>query len=366
MKIVGIITEYNPLHNGHLYHINKVKEISNCDVLVCVLSGNYVMRGNLSCIDKYNKTKFALQSGIDLVIEIPFYYVNNSSDIFAYGAVSLLNKIGVEEIYFGSETNDINYLYQIYNQTKSLDFNNKIKEELKNGISFSKAYQNALGTTINSNDILGIEYIKANEELNASIKMYTIKRENANYNDSLINNSSIQSASYIRTISNPSEFVPEYVNEYLLNNQKRDIKDLFELINHQINILSITELQEILNINEGIENRFKSNLNLDYDSFINNTITKRYNINKINRSLLNILFNFKKDDFKKVEPDYIHVLGFNEKGKKLLNMKKKEVNIFTKLPLNSTDKMIILQNKVDNLYNYKYNIENDKINLIKG
>jgi predicted nucleotidyltransferase len=100
MKIVGIITEYNPLHNGHLYHINKVKEISNCDVLVCVLSGNYVMRGNLSCIDKYNKTKFALQSGIDLVIEIPFYYVNNSSDIFAYGAVSLLNKIGVEEIYF--------------------------------------------------------------------------------------------------------------------------------------------------------------------------------------------------------------------------------------------------------------------------
>ena len=119
MKIVGIITEYNPLHNGHLYHINKVKEISNCDVLVCVLSGNYVMRGNLSCIDKYNKTKFALQSGIDLVIEIPFYYVNNSSDIFAYGAVSLLSKIGVEEMLllrFGNTT----YHILIVKQTISI------------------------------------------------------------------------------------------------------------------------------------------------------------------------------------------------------------------------------------------------------
>ena len=196
MKITGIITEYNPFHNGHLYHLNTAKKVTNCHGIVCIMSGNFVQRGEPAIIDKWKRTEMALLNGVDLVIELPTFYAVSSAEFFAKGAVDILNNIGVvDNIFFGSECGDINLLYKIAEvlTKEPKEFKLKIKENLKSGVTYAKAREKTLIDILdnedlneilsNSNNILGIEYIKAIIKSNSSITPLTMKREGSKYND---------------------------------------------------------------------------------------------------------------------------------------------------------------------------------------
>ena len=181
MKIVGLIVEYNPLHNGHKYHIEKVKSESKADILIAVMSSSFTMRGELSLFDKFTKTNQALNSGIDIVIELPFILTVQNSDLFAKHAVSILNLAKVNEIWIGSESNDPFRFENCYNEFQKPSNQAKIKELLNSGMS----YKMATNTIFNlpSNDLLGYSYYKAIKDNNYNILLNTIKRVGDNYLD---------------------------------------------------------------------------------------------------------------------------------------------------------------------------------------
>ncbi|MDD2208628.1 MAG: nucleotidyltransferase family protein, partial [Bacilli bacterium] len=162
MEIIGIICEYNPFHNGHSYHINKIKDLYPNSLIILVLNGYFLQRGEVSILSKEDKVKIALDNNVDLVIEHPFVYASNSADIFAESAVAILNQMGAQKLIFGSESNDIDYLTKSAQEQLNDKFNNKVKEYLKTGVNYPTALNKSLSTKLNSpNDLLGVAYIKA-------------------------------------------------------------------------------------------------------------------------------------------------------------------------------------------------------------
>ncbi len=349
MKSVGIICEYNPFHNGHIYHIEKVKEMYPNYIIVLIMSGNYTERGDISLIDKWHKTKIALQY-VDLVIELPFPFSTQSADIFAYGSTQLLKELKVNAFVFGAES-DYDTLYKAAIIQNDKKFNNLVKKYLEKGINYptalSKTTYDLTKIKIDKpNDLLGISYIK--NLLNSNIEIKTIKRTNDFHNSDL--NNSIISASTIRNLlkekKDISKYVPAETLKYLKNH------DYFPYLKYKI-ISEINNLNIYQTVDEGIEGRIKKyiyNAN-SLEELINNIKTKRYTYNKIKRMLLHILCGFTKDHAKIMKNiEYIRVLGFNKKGQKYLNKIKKELNLplVTKYYKNA---MFDFEIKVDMLYN---------------
>ena len=193
-KVLGIVAEYNPFHNGHLYHIEKSKKLSNADLTICIMSGNFTQRGEPAIIDKWSRTKMALEAGIDLVIELPLIYSISSAENFAYGSINILNKLGiVDAISFGSEAGDINILNSIadilHNQPK--EYVSLLNHELSKGVSYPKAQEKAVlmylgdirryaNVLSSPNNILGIEYLKAIKRIKSNKKRYWHKKVSYN------------------------------------------------------------------------------------------------------------------------------------------------------------------------------------------
>ena len=182
MEVIGIICEFNPFHNGHVYFINEIRKRFPNDILVLALSGYFTERGEVSLLSKYDKTHLALEYNIDLVLELPTLYTSNSADIFAFAAVDALNEAGVSKIVFGSESNDVEKLKLIANKFSNKNTQEKIRKLLKEGSNYPTSLSKALNENIKSNDILGISYIKAINAINDKIEPITIERTN-DYND---------------------------------------------------------------------------------------------------------------------------------------------------------------------------------------
>ncbi len=335
--MVGIICEYNPFHNGHLYHLNKVKELFPNEVITLVLVGNFLNRGDVSVINKWDKTKLALDYGIDLVVELPFAFATQSADIYAYGAISILDNLKCDYLVFGSELNDIDVLYKI------ADTNIDIKDLLKKGYNYPKAIDIALKDKINisintPNDLLGISYIKAIKKLNSNIKPITIKRTN-DYHDTKVN-SEISSATSIRKLIYDNNDISQYVpnTNYIKN---INLNDFYLIIKHKIMTEDLTKYQDIdISINSLLKkNILKSN---NIEELISNVKHKNYTYNRIKRCLVHILCCLDKKDYKL---EHIRILGFNNKGRQYLNKIKKEVT----LPLLTNYENYELL--VDNIYN---------------
>jgi predicted nucleotidyltransferase len=177
MDVIGIICEYNPFHNGHLYHINKIKEMYPNSLIVLVLNGYFLERGEISILTKEDKVKISLDNNIDIIAELPFVFGSQSADTFAEAAVIILNYLGVQKLVFGSECNDIDLLTSIASKELKENLNQKIKENLKEGCNYPTALNKSLGININTpNDLLGISYIKAIIKNKLKIKPITIKR----------------------------------------------------------------------------------------------------------------------------------------------------------------------------------------------
>lgn len=332
-KIIGIIGEYNPIHLGHIYQINEIKKKYPKSLIILITNTSFTERGDVSILNKWDKTKISLENNIDLVIELPFPYATQSADIFANGALKILNYLKINILAFGSESNQIEKLSAIAKtQLVNKDYQKKVKDYLKTGINYptalSKALEDILGYTISEpNDLLGISYIKEIIRNNYPIIPITIKRIGSYHETETTTN--IASASLIRKKiqenQSISQYIPNNTEKYLYKNLT--LENYFPYLKYKI--ISEKDLSIYQTVDEGIENRLKKEiLNTNsWQELIEKLKTKRYTYNKINRMLVHILTSFTKEEAKKIKIDYIKILGFNTSGRNYLNQLKKEIKI---------------------------------------
>jgi len=378
-KVLGLILELNPPHNGHKYFIDKAKEIVKPDLTIAVMSTNFSMRGDIMVLDKFTKTKIAMQMGIDLILELPTLGSNCSADYFALNCISILNNFNVTDIAFGVELDNKEKLQTLVNIVKSDEFNYMIKQNLNSGFSYSTSCNKSLSAItsdlelINNfslpNNTLGIQYIRSIDQVNPNINYHLVKRIENNYYDQS-DTGSISSATSIRNKLSNNEscdnmiFIPDF--DYQFIDQNNAYNNLFLLLKYKL-IINNYNITNILGISEGIENRLLNSIKEcnNYNDFINKVITKRYPVNKIKRILLNILLNIYENN--NIICDYNRILGFNENGenhiKSLPNDIKKNIitsfknvnNNIANIELNCTSLFGIITNSKD-LYLQEYNI----------
>ncbi|MFA7688972.1 MAG: nucleotidyltransferase, partial [Bacilli bacterium] len=359
MNTIGIICEYNPFHNGHLYHINKIKELYPNHTIICVLGGEFMQRGEISVLNKCDKTDIALNYGIDLVIELPFIFASQSADLFAKGAIQILKTLKVDKLVFGSESNDINNLINLAkNQINNNQYNKLVKKYMDEGVNYPTASNKALKDMNNKaidtpNDILGLAYIKQIIIQKADIKPITIKRINdyhdLNLKDRITSASSIRKA--LKKGKNIKKYIPKLTYQYLNKIELPNEEKYFQLLKYKI--LSDNNLSQYQTVDEGIENRIKKYIlsSNNIDELIERIKTKRYTHNKINRMLAHILVGFTKEEAKSNNIKYIRILGFNKKGQKYLNSIKKEIEvpIITNYS-NIKDNLLDIDERANNIY----------------
>lgn len=332
-QIIGIIGEYNPIHLGHIYQINKIKKTYPNSLIILITNTVFTERGDVSILNKWDKTKISLENNIDLVVELPFPYATQSADIFANGALKILNYLKINILVFGSESNEIDKLSNIAKtQLINKKYQEKVKDYLKTGINYptalSKALKDILGYTISEpNDLLGISYIKEIIKNNYPIIPIAIKRIGSYHETETETN--IASASLIRKKiqenQSISQYIPNNTEKYLYKNLT--LENYFPYLKYKI-ILE-KDLSIYQTVDEGIENRLKKEIfnTNSWKELIEKVKTKRYTYNKINRMLVHILTSFTKEEAKKIKIDYIKILGFNTSGRNYLNQLKKEIKI---------------------------------------
>lgn len=314
MKACGILCEYNPFHNGHIHHIQETKKLVQPDVLVCVMSGNFVQRGESAICNKWERAKVAVEHGCDLVIELPFIYSTQSATYFAKGGMDCLKLAQVSDVVFGSESNDIEILKTF--STKNPD---TFKELKKQGISSAKAYEKIYGP-MNANDILGLNYLK--ELKDSLITPHTIQRTN-NYHEKELN-THFSSATSIRKAvfehqdyqkSTPMQNLP---TTFSMNNY-------YPLIRQLLLSSDIDDLKQLFLMDEGIEGHLIKHAKKasSYEEFITSCTTKRYSKASIQRTLVHLINQTKKSTVNHLPPiTTLRVLAYNDTGKKYLKQLK--------------------------------------------
>ena len=369
--IVGIIAEYNPFHNGHLYHIEKVKEMFPDSPIILVLGGNFTERGDISMLDKWEKTAIAIKNGIDLVVELPFPFSCASADIFAKGAISILNYLGVTDLIFGSESDDIEGIKKLVEtELFNENFDNLVQVYLRMGYNYptslSKALEDITGDCFKlPNDILGISYVKAIYSNNYKITPHTIKRTN-DYHSKELKSKSINSATSIReALLNNKEIkdsVPSITYNYLKNKKIPKLDDYFNLLKYKI--ISCNDLTIYNLIDSGIATKLKKEIlnSYSFDELINKVKSKNLTYSRLSRTLIYILCDYTKEQAKEFKDiKYIRLLGFSNKGKEYLNKIKKDVDIpiiskFTR----EKDKMLEYEYQITKIYSLVFDKDKAK------
>ena len=401
-KVLGIVAEYNPFHNGHFYHMQESKKITEADSCICVISGNFTQRGEPSIVNKWAKTYMALCYGADLVIELPTIYSISSAENFASGAIKIFDSLKiVTDISFGAECNDLATLNNIANVFYSEPANYKtiLNHELKRGLSYPMARENAVlmylndikryaNVLSNSNNILAIEYLKALKQQKSMIQPNIVPRKNVYYNDQKIVDD-FASATAIRKLMLNREYaevrkvVPRSTyqiigEEYKKNHIILGIKKYEKEIIYALRVMPIEEIQNLPDVNEGLEFAIKkaaSETN-NIEELIEKVKSKRYTQTRIQRILLYVLLGITKkdmEDSKKMVP-YVRVLGFNSRGKILISEimnQNPKLNMITsvgkyvnkKMPKNKQlTRMLDLDINATNIYTLGYGGES-KANL---
>ena len=359
MKVVGIICEYNPFHNGHLYHLNKAKEMAGDGIVIAILTGYFSMRGDISVINKFDKVKTAIDNGVNITIELPYLLGTQNADIFAYNSVKLLSEMGIDEIVAGSECNDINIIKEALNLENNKDFQTMIKDNLNKGLSYRKSYSLAIekyDINLSSNDMLNVKYLQAIEKVNKEIKLTLIKRINNNYNDIDLNNSNIQSATAIRMATDIEKYVPEAINTIYKEKGFYELNAFTPILKH---LLLTQNLHDTFGASEGIENSF----NIDFDTIdnlIDSLSTKRYTKSRIRRFISYIITQTNKDTYSITDDFKVRVTGFDELGQTYLSKIKKEVSYFTRL-INNIDKIYDKELMIAKIFSNIYNEDFIKI-----
>ena len=332
MKVIGLIAEYNPFHNGHLYQINKIKELYPDSIIIAVVSSSFTQRGDISILNRWDKTSICIDNGIDIVIELPFVFATQSSDIFGTGAVKLLEKLHIDTLVFGTETDNIEWLKEVVDlQLNNKQYDKKVKEYLDKGLNYptatNKAVQDLTGYKVDSpNELVALSYIKQIKKDNKDIEIVNIKRT-VDYHTTKTENN-ITSASNIRNKYINSEKIDHLVPYPNNNLYKISMNNLFPYLKYKV-LTEEDKLNKYQTVDEGIENRIIKYINESntYEELIQNIKTKRYTYNKISRMLLHILTSFTKEEAGYLDIDYIRLLGFTKKGIEYLNKIKKKIDI---------------------------------------
>lgn len=360
MKVTGIIAEYNPFHNGHKHHIEKARELTNADYIIVIMSGNYVQRGEPGIIDKYARTKMALECGADLVLELPLPYATGSAEYFSMGAVSLLDKLGVVDyLCFGSECGDASKLMNVasYLANEPFEYKELLQKYLMQGLSFPSAQEAALhGCADNEtasllsapNNRLGIEYCKALIRLNSSISPVTVLREGSGYHDETLYDADDglpSSASAIRkTLDNACpetvlSQVPATVADILKQEWNKSfpikVTDFSLLLHYKL----LTETKESLvtywDVTSDLADKILKYLPqyTTFDGFCMLLKSKELTYARISRCLLHILLNIKKTHINTYRvlgfTPYARILGFRKSASPLLH----EIKVHSSIPM---------------------------------
>ena len=263
MDRIGIICEYNPFHNGHIYHINKIKEMYPDSLIILVMSGNFTQRGIPSIIDKWDKTEIALNYGIDLVVELPFPFATDGADNFAHGAISILKNLNVEKLIFGSEENNIDYLKELAKVSLTDEYNEEVKKHLNSEVNYPTALNLAfkkfnLDGTNTANDLLALSYIKEIYKQEANIEPISIKRTNDYHSLELDN---ISSATSIRNAVINNKDISNSVPKETLDKLKGNIhlqNDYFKYLKYKI--LTEDNLEIYHTVPEGFNSKLKKEI----------------------------------------------------------------------------------------------------------
>lgn len=370
MKAVGLVTEYNPFHNGHLYHLNKAMELTGADISVAVMSGDFVQRGEPAVLDKYTRTSMALNSGVNLVVELPVNYAVSSAESFAAGALKVLDYVKADSIAFGSESGDIERLSKLAHIL--CDNEDTLYKEISkytvNGISYAAARQKVVekltdkdtaAMLTSSNNILAVEYLKAIIKNNYAIKPYTVQRQGDSYNDTDIR-SEYASATALREnlkADNISEYIPVKAGLILSSNTNyiypdditetlfTRLLDILFASNYDKNVF-IENVMQYPDVSKEIAGRLyksamdmitrtvpqrsesKDNWAFSFGSLCEHIKTKEVPLSRIKRALVRITLGLDKKHMEKYanEP-YIRVLGFDKKGQEYLSYIRKTVEV---------------------------------------
>lgn len=345
--VLGIIAEYNPFHNGHLYQIEQAKKQTGAEYVVAIITGNFAQRGNTALVNKWVKAQMALENGVDIVLELPTIYSISSAENFAEGAIKVLDSLKiVDTLCFGTETGDFAALNNIanvlYNEPK--EYTAILNHELGKGVSYPKARENALMMYLNdikryanimsgSNNILAIEYLKALKRLKSEMKPFSIERKKVYYNDEKIVDE-FASATAIRKLVTREQYddlrkVMPRSAYMILKEEIAKGNYVIDLIKYEKEIIyilrkmTIKEISELPDVTEGLENAIKNAANScnNLIDLVNIIKSKRYTQTRIQRILLYALLGITKKDMqnsKKVIP-YARVLGFSARGKQMLS-----------------------------------------------
>ena len=335
MLLAGIVAEYNPFHNGHKYHIEQTRN-AGATHIVAVMSGNVVQRGDVSIMDKKFRTKAALLSGVDLVLELPAVYSCSSAERFAHGAVSILNALGcVDLLSFGSESGNLLNLTERVDEFEKEEHCAAIRHNLNSGVSYPKALSlsASLGPLNCPNDILGLEYLKAIKTVNSHIKPFAVRRFGAAHHSTEASES-IASASQIRKLMAEElvsirDYVPDECFNFIRDENKNFrspalLSRLGATILYRFRSMSLQEIANIPDVSEGLENRIAKTASnaKDLDELYFGIKTKRYTLARIRRIILSGMIGLTSAD-QTDSPPYIRILGMNDRGAEILKKAKK-------------------------------------------
>ena len=365
MGATGIIAEYNPFHNGHLNQIKIIESMFPNESIVCIMSGNFVQRGEPAVFNKYARTHAALECGAALVVELPFAFASSSAEYFASYAVSLLNATGIaDKLFFGSEYGQIDLLEKTARLLafESPEYSELLKATLSSGLSYPRARAETIAALLpeaaeilsEPNNILGIEYIKAILKQNAKLKPFTIKRQGEAYH-SLDYQAELSSASAIRAaiksgnydsaINNIPAQAADIYESQINENMIFDLDAYSPYLHYRISTMSAGEIANIAGVEEGLENRIIKvcGKHCLISEILGELKSKRYTYTKLSRVLLHIILGLTKADFNEYltdKPHYIRILGFRKEYEYLLAQIEKSANAPLVVNLkNSTDKL---------------------------
>lgn len=355
MKAIGVVVEYNPFHNGHLFHLEQSKEQSGADIAIAAMSGNFLQRGEPALVSKWARTQMALSAGVDIVFELPYRFATQHAEVFAEGAVSILSAAGCSTLVFGSESGDLDAFERtiLFLEKNNEQFQENIKLYTSKGNSYPKSislsFQSLSPTEkfidISSpNNILGLHYIQAIIRQESQMQPDTITRKSAGYHDEHFSSATIASATSIRKalfgasgeMETIKKLVPDSTFEQLANYKKefggfQSWENYWPLLKYKLLQSSPSEIREFYEVEEGLENRLLSAAPTarSFHEFMEAIKTKRYTWTRLQRVCLHILTNTRKDDMKKTQKTvkYLRLLGATAKGRQYLKLQKKNITL---------------------------------------
>lgn len=365
MKSCGIIAEYNPFHNGHQHQIQQARKMTSAEVIIVVMSGNFLQRGEPAIVDKWRRAEMALSSGADLVIELPVAFSVQPADYFAKGGVSLLQALHCDALSFGTEsgTGEDFQLYAEHWNSREKEIEAKFNQLKNNGETYASQMQQVMQETVPAselnltapNTILGLAYAKENSRYSKPMTLHPVERIGPGYHEKHLGDTPFQSATALRKemlkttetlqeLASIQSAVPSTTLGILQQADFANWEKFWPLLKYQLILQSEEQLKEIYQMNEGIEYRLKQKVSEaeSFEHFVELVKTKRYPWVRLQRLFTYVLLQFKKADMQEAlkKPKAIRVLGFTGKGQQHLSKLKKEVSLPIISRLNQKNKFL--------------------------